>query len=431
LRLAFLSPLPPAPTGIADYAAEVLALLAPRHAIDVFHAQDEVDRSRLPAGLGIHPAAAFLDLGRQERYDAAVYQMGNGPAHAFLWDLLPRAPGLLVLHDLVLHHSRAKMFLDTPEARAYVKDPSRAALRREALAPLAAYQAELAYSYPQQATRLAPTHLATVGALLPYAYPLFRIPVEASRVTAVHNGFMARAVRDEVADAEVVCIPHQAEAVAVAPGAAEALRARYGFAREDFVVGSFGLSTPEKQLEKVARAVVRAAAALPRLRLLLVGPVEERAALESRLAWLGASERTVIAGRVAFDALPVHMACADLAVHLRYPTARETSGALLRLLAQGRPTVISDLEHLDEIPDDAVVRADVTDEEGSVTRAILRLAERPAVRARLGERAARFIARKQAPALTLAGYEAALERTRSLPDPRRRGWPEHWPLPQA
>ena len=44
-RLAFVSPLPPASTGIADYSADVLAALS-RHEIDAFHAQEGVDSLR-------------------------------------------------------------------------------------------------------------------------------------------------------------------------------------------------------------------------------------------------------------------------------------------------------------------------------------------------------------------------------------------------
>src|SRR5262249_39076578 len=113
-RIAFVSPLPPAPTGIADYAADVLALLAPGHAIDAFHDQAEVDTARLPASVGVHRASALVERHSHQAYDAVVYQMGNGPAHDFLYDLIPRRPGLLVLHDLVLHHARARMFLDSP-----------------------------------------------------------------------------------------------------------------------------------------------------------------------------------------------------------------------------------------------------------------------------------------------------------------------------
>jgi glycosyltransferase involved in cell wall biosynthesis len=429
VRLAFLGPLPPAATGIADYAADVLALLAGRHEIEAFHDQDEVEAGRLPAGLPVARATAFLERHRERRFDLAVYQMGNGPPHAFLYPLLARVPGLLVLHDLVLHHSRARTFLDTGEARAYAADPSSAALRDAALAPIGAYRAEVAYSYPQAADRLVEAQLGTVGDLLPYAYPLFRLPVEASRLTAVHNVFMADAVAAEVPGARVARIPMAAEPGAVREGEAAELRARHGIETGAFVVGCFGLMTREKRIETVARAVARASAAIPGIRLLLVGPVPDRAALESRLARLGVRERTVVTGRVPFAWLPAHMEAADVAVHLRYSTARETSAALLRLLAQGRPTVVSDLEHLSDIPDDAVVRADVSDEEGEVLRAILRLAEEPRRRDRLGAAARTFAAREHSPARCHEGYETALSLAARSADPPPRDWPSHWPRP--
>jgi glycosyltransferase involved in cell wall biosynthesis len=426
VRLAFLSPLPPAPTGVADYAADVLRLLAVRHELEVFHDQDAVESERLPGSCTLTRAAAFLDRHRERRFDLAVYQLGNGPAHAFLYPLLPRLPGLLVLHDLVLHHARARMFLETPEARAYATDPSSAALRAAALAPLAAYRAEAAYSYPDAAERLVETQLSTVGDLLPYAYPLFRLPVEASRLSAVHNAYMAEAIRDEVPGAEVVRIPMAVEGTAVELVALAGLRARLGIAPGAFVVGCFGLLTREKRIATVARAVARAVGALPGLRLLLVGPVPDRAALDALLGRLRLEERTIVAERVPLSELPGYMEAADLAVHLRYPTARETSAALLRLLAQGRPTVISDLEHLAEIPDDAVMRADVADEEGEVLRAILRLAAAPARREALGRAARAFALREHSPARCQEAYEAAIVLATQRPDPSSSAWPAHW-----
>jgi glycosyltransferase involved in cell wall biosynthesis len=426
VRLAFLSPLPPAPTGIADYAADVLRLLAPRHEIEVFHDQEAVDTDRLPDGCTVARAAACLDRHREHPFDLAVHQLGNAPAHAFLYPLLPRLPGLLVLHDLVLHHARARMFLDTPEARAYAADPSSAALREAALLPLAAYRAEAAHSYPSAAERLVETQLATVGDLLPYAYPLFRLPVEASRVTAVHNAYMADAIHEEVPDAAVARIPMAVEGVSVELAAVSALRARLGIAPGAFVVGCFGLLTREKRVATVARAVARAAGALPGLRLLLVGHVPDRPALETLLGQLGIQHRVILAGRVPFSELPAYMEAADLAVHLRYPTARETSAALLRLLAQGRPTVMADLEHAGEIPDEAVLRVDVADEEGELLRAILRLAAAPAWRTALGQAARAFTLREHSPARCQEGYAAAIAEAARRPDPDQRNWPAHW-----
>ncbi len=413
MRLAFLSPLPPAPTGIADYSAEVLALLAPRHSIDLFHAQEDVDPARLPASCPIHRADTFLERHSARPYDVAVYQLGNGGDHDFLYPLLERVPGLLVLHDLVLHHARARTFLASPAARAYAQAPWSDDLRRDAERDLTAYEAEVARSHPSQARRIVETQLGTVGDLLPFAYPLFGAPVAASRVTGVHNAFMAEAVAEEVTGARVALLPMPAVATPVDAAACRALRERWGFTDEHLVVGAFGLLTREKRIETLARAVARAAIGQPGLRLLLVGPVPDPAALARTLKELGIAERTVVTGRVPFGDLPAHLEAADVVVQLRYPTARETSAALLRALAQGRPTVISDLEHLADIPEDAVVRADVADEEGAVTRALLRLAARPEARLRLGRRAAAFVRARHAPEQAASAYEAALALARS------------------
>jgi len=214
--------------------------------------------------------------------------------------------------------------------------------------------------------------------------------------------------------------------VGVPTEAVRGLRRRHGISPEEFVVGTFGLLTREKRVETVARAVARAAALRPRMRLLLVGPVPEPGRLEALLRKLGVAERTVVTGRVEFAELPGYLEVADVAVHLRYPTARETSAALLRLLAQARPTVISDLEHLADIPAAAVIRADPTDEEGEVARAILRLLDNPRARERLGRNARTFVEREHSAARCLEGYERAIQAARQAPDPAARPWPAHW-----
>ncbi len=425
-RLAFMSPLPPASSGIADYSVDVLNLLAADHQIDVFHDQAEVTSERLAPGCRLAPAKSFLSAHAERPYELVIYQLGNADCHGFLYDLMARVPGLLVLHDLVLHHSRARMFLDSAPVRAYRADPSSATARAEAEAEIQAYRSEIAYTYPGAAGRLDQTHLSTTGDLLPYAYPLFRIPVECSRATAAHNDFMVAAVRAEVPGRQVFRIPMAIEPVTVPDEVVAQLRARHGIAPGELVVGSFGLATREKRLETVARAVARARALHSRIRLLVVGQVPDPVRLGRLIAELGLTQSTTIAGRVSFHELAAHITLADVAVHLRYPTGRETSAALLRILAQARPPVISDLEHLADIPEDAVVRADVTDEEGEVTRAILNLAASPERRRRLGRRAREHVERNHSGTRCLAGYEGAIEGALQLPSPPAREWPARW-----
>jgi glycosyltransferase involved in cell wall biosynthesis len=251
--------------------------------------------------------------------------------------------------------------------------------------------------------------------------------VEASKAVLVHNGFMARAVREEVPGAEVIRVPHPAVAQEVRREQVRAARHRLGVDPGEIVVATFGLLTPEKQIATVARAVDRAAASDPRLRLLLAGPTPDEAALRRLLERLDMARRTVVTGRLPLEEIAVHIEASDIVVQLRYPTARETSGALLRVLAQGRPAVISDLAHQAEIPSDAVVRVDVSDEETEVARAVARLASDPAERTILGERGAAYVRREHSLEGTRQAWEAALERTRRRPPPPPRHWPAHWP----
>jgi hypothetical protein len=87
---------------------------------------------------------------------------------------------------------------------------------------------------------------------------------------------------------------------------------------------------------------------------------------------------------------------------------------------------MSDLENLADIPDGAVVRADPADEEGDLLRAILALSGRPALRARLGAQARRFVAAEHSRERCRQTYTAALERTVAAPAPAPAALPPHW-----
>ena len=152
------------------------------------------------------------------------------------------------------------------------------------------------------------------------------------------------------------------------------------------------------------------------------------ARLEGALDRLGVRERTVVTGRVPLADLATHIGVADVVAHLRYPTARETSAALLRVLAQGRATIVSDLAHQADLPEDVVVRVDVTDEEGGLARAILGLAGDSQARARprRGSGRARAAGARPVPGPRSVGHRARVGRG-GLPAPRPGNWPAHWP----
>ena len=84
MRVAYYSPLPPERTGVADYSALLVPALGRRVDLDV----QRRGRKRAPHGA-----------------DLCLYHVGNNPdAHAWIVDALRRRPGVVVLHDFVLHH---------------------------------------------------------------------------------------------------------------------------------------------------------------------------------------------------------------------------------------------------------------------------------------------------------------------------------------
>jgi hypothetical protein len=89
-RVAFVSPLPPAETGIATYAAAVLAgfdeiAIAERHEVErLWPIPEDAERRVADA-------------------DVVVYQLGNNEEfHGEIYRLAVWHPGVVVLHDLAL-----------------------------------------------------------------------------------------------------------------------------------------------------------------------------------------------------------------------------------------------------------------------------------------------------------------------------------------
>jgi hypothetical protein len=92
--------MPPESSGIADYSALLLPAL--RRHVDVTVVKRGTKRS--PRGI-----------------DLAVYHIGNDPAaHGWILDALRRAPGLVVLHDFVLHHLVAGVTIARRDGHGYL-----------------------------------------------------------------------------------------------------------------------------------------------------------------------------------------------------------------------------------------------------------------------------------------------------------------------
>ena len=100
VKVALFSPMPPERSGIADYSALLLPALRTRCEIVVV----KRGAKKPPRGT-----------------DLCVYHVGNNPdAHGWIVEALRRTPGVVVLHDFVLHHLVAGLTIGRRDGHGYL-----------------------------------------------------------------------------------------------------------------------------------------------------------------------------------------------------------------------------------------------------------------------------------------------------------------------
>jgi glycosyltransferase involved in cell wall biosynthesis len=339
MRLAWFSPVPPDPSGIAAYTMEIVPLLEARFgAIDLY-----TDRPCGVAGGGQSLSAQeFVWRHRRRPYDLTVFQMGNAACHDYMWAYLFRYPGLLVLHDAQLHQARALLLLRRLEPR------------------LDDYLAELKANHPAAPDGLGHLVAAGLGGTLFRLWPLVSLAVRAARLVAVHNHHLAERLADEHRGAAIVSLPMgvadprsggQSPVLGgQSPVGRAEVRARFGIPTEAVVIGAFGGVTPEKRIPQLLGALAQMGNRLSDVHLLLVGRLAEHYDVRADIATHKLDRRVHIAGHVADENLPAYLGAVDACACLRWPTNHETSASWLRCLAAGQPTMITALADLRDVP---------------------------------------------------------------------------------
>jgi glycosyltransferase involved in cell wall biosynthesis len=387
-RLAFVSPLPPERTGIADYAAQLLPALMAHFDITLVLQQDRVTLAPELAALPQRTAAWFSEHG--DEFEHVLYQFGNSPFHSHMFALLQRHPGVVVLHDFFLS-----------SVLAY--------LQLSGIAPGAWTDALFsAHGYPALQQSLA---RQDANEALKLRYPCNLAVLQGARRVVVHSAH-ARALAQQwygaqaTANWDVVPLPRSA------PVAADraSVRAALGIAPSTYLVCSFGFVTPSKLCHELVRAWLASALhADAHCQLLLVGANhggDYGVQLSALLA--GAGGRVRIAGWTDETRYRQYLLAADAAVQLRTASRGETSAAVLDCMNYGLPTIVNANGSMAALPDDCVLKLPDRFDEAALSAALEQLRADPAAAHALGARAARWLHTEHRPEHCAALYAQAL-----------------------
>jgi glycosyltransferase involved in cell wall biosynthesis len=390
MRIAWFSPLPPVRSGIADANARLLPRLEHEFSIDRY------DEPR---------AHDFVWHNRRAPYDLVVYQLGNASCHDFIWAYLARFPGLVVVHDPTLHHARARLLL----GRRRFDD----------------YRREFQFDHPDANRDVVEYAVEGLGGPIYYFWSMLPAVMKTARLVAVHNERVAADLREEFPQTPVEAIHLGIDAMQTSVASRAAVRAALGYRDEAIVFAAFGKLTSEKRIAPIVRACAALAGEDVNARLLLVGDASAYPSLSDELAGAGIADRAHVTGFVGDEAVAGYLAAADVCLCLRWPTARETSASWLQCLSASRPTVISDLAHTVDVPENVAIRIDLLNEDVALPSAMHRLATDARLRGDLAQAGYAYWAAHHTMEVMANDYRRIIRQAAAQPIPAPADLPSH------
>ncbi|MCL2178247.1 MAG: glycosyltransferase [Cystobacterineae bacterium] len=410
-RLAFLTPLPPAKSGISNYSAELLPFLARYFDIDVYIDEQTVSDDFCRSAFKIYHYSTFEAVA--DAYDFILYQFGNSPFHSHMFSLLERFPGVVALHDvflgLILRHMdramnypglflREMLYSHGHRARCQLNaGPNQTQNEHETLIELPCTKRVL-----NQALGII-SHSPFALTVARKHYPEgFRAPYRIINHLRILPPKMDEQKR-------------------------EAIRRKLGIPEPALVIASFGHVADTKRGDLLLQALLTNPLADDnRLHLIFVGQLsgdEFGCHLQQLIHQSGIENRIQITGFVDDNAYQQWLSVTDVAVQLREISRGETSGAVLDCLANGVPLIFNDYASFTDYPNNIVRKInhpiDVTELAGAINE-LLGDSER---RHTLGAAAREYVHKHHNPAHCAAQYAAAihdfygrcrLERTNAL-----------------
>ncbi|MBZ9566130.1 glycosyltransferase [Modicisalibacter tunisiensis] len=391
-KLALVSPLPPERSGISDYSAELLPVLAEHYKIDVFVDQSEVKDDWVHRNCHVRPASELREIAGD--YDRVLYQFGNSAFHQHMFELLDDVPGVVVLHDFFLSGVIAHREWFFGLTNSWLD---------------ALYES---HGYPAVLERCRQSDTADVV----WRYPCNLPVLQRAHGVIVHSANSCRLARQwygEAAGRDWSHIPLLRRPASGDSQRRYQARKELGIEEDALVVCSFGFLGATKLNHRLLDAWLDSALAKDTHALLIFvgdsGPDEYGARLKRRIRESAQEGRIRITGWA--DDLDYHryLAAADIGVQLRTRSRGETSAAVLDCMNHGLATIVNANGSMADLSDSVVFKLPDAFSDRQLGDALECLYRDPDWRMSLGRAAAAEIHAAHAPAHCANLYHQAIE----------------------
>ncbi|MCI0390379.1 MAG: methyltransferase domain-containing protein [Acidobacteria bacterium] len=395
MRLAYFTPLPPSKSGIADYNAELLPYLARGAEITVFIEEaEELRENQGREDYAVDNVIHFEEIHRQNPFDLSIYHQGNNPYHEYIYERALAMPGLLVLHEHCLHHLIAWKTLGRNDEDSY--------------------RNELFFAYGRRGARVAEMRDGGVSSeYQQFLLPLNRRLVTGSLGVIAHNAYAISQLEGVQEEVPVELIPHHLSPKVYELDEMDKIECRrsLGIPDDAWVIASLGFVTQSKRIPAILAAFKRLLAISPKSIYLIVGEDHWKWSVAPLIDEMELKENVRITGYTSERDFFRYLKAVDVIVNLRFPTAGETSGTLIRALGAGKPVIVTDFGQFGDLPDDVCLKVSPgPDEEKELYSRLRALAYRPTLRESLSKRASEWTRRECEISRSAARYLAFAER---------------------
>lgn len=371
-RIAYCSPINPVASGISDYSEELLPYLGQYVDVTVYHDSGITpNNTHLQHHMTLRPLNHLISDHQRHPYDAVIYHMGNSAAHSEIYTVAQQLPGIVVLHDLVLHHFMLQYYANV------VKD-------------LGAYHALVSATYGADGATVAGRMMRGIFDDAVFQMPLCQPLLAHATAVISHSQYVADAVRTMAPHLPIHVVPM---GIPILPQRdVTTLRQQLGLGDDAFIMASFGHVNPYKRTDQILRTLRTLRRAGVNAHHIIVGSISPNVPHQRMILRTNTQDAVHVTGYVAADVFNAYVDVADVCINLRHPTAGETSASLLRLLAAGKPTFITASGSFLEIPRHVAVHVPLDDHEVDFLAAALFLcAQERAFAAQVGNNARAFV----------------------------------------
>ena len=122
MRIAYFSPLNPIRSGVSDYSEELLEYLAGYASIELFIEDYRPTSSWLYECFQVSNYRRIFENNGRNNHDIHIYHMGNNDNHSYIYPLLLEYPGIVVLHEPMLHHFVFSQTVGNLRLREYLRE---------------------------------------------------------------------------------------------------------------------------------------------------------------------------------------------------------------------------------------------------------------------------------------------------------------------